>query len=1306
MIPFEHTGLQNIRLLSHGAKEAADFRTLFVLQPAEEAENVGTFLNLEAVPVELEDFHTYPLSISCTMKDSKVALEARFARNILEGEQIQRMLEHFEYVAKQLSEQTETTSLEEVTLFTPHDRQQIYEWNNQNFEVVDQCIHGGFQEQVNTAPNAPAICSFDRNFTYSQLDFASNQLAHFLTGCGIGPHKIVPLFFDKSAWTVVAMLGVMKAGGAYCSINPSQPLSRSLEMIDDVGASTVLVSTQFEGLLGAHVSQLIVVGSALLDKLSRTSDLSTYQPAEVSPNDPAMVVFTSGSTGKPKAIVLEHSSICTMTRAQTQTMRFAPTNRVLQFASYSFDVSNGEIHTTLLTGGCVCIPSEDERLNDLSGAIERMKANWLFLTPTVASLMSSASVPSLKTLVLGGEAAPRALLQKWADKVDLVMSYGPAECSVNCTGNPPASADSDPATIGRPLGASAWICDIADHNRLAPIGCVGELVIEGPIVARGYLGDIKKTKSVFIQDPAWLSKDSRKSYRIYKTGDLVKYNPDGSINFVDRKDTQIKLHGQRIELGEIEHHVKLRLPEFSHLAVESIKRSNEGSKQSLALLACKKAIELEGSPVLPLTKAFQAIMTEVQQSLRQSLPEYMIPSVYIPMGRMPMTSSGKLDRTTMRRLASNLSDEQMLHYSLGKVTKRAPETETECALQHVWAKVLDMSPVVIGADDNFFGIGGDSITAMKLVVQARLSGLSLSVAEIFASPRLANMAATIIENKSTSAITQTPEPKPFSLLGESHNEERVSEIISAAPLVSQGNIIDILPTTDFQSLALTGALMKSRWMLNYFCFSGTGSLATSKLKQACYAAVKNHAILRTVFTLHRNRYLQVVLDQFNPPFEYHQADQDFVSYTEAIRKREKLEEFKPGQPFTKFFIVRRIGSLEYQVIIRLSHAQYDGASLPLIWQNIAAAYNATPEIPSHDFSVYLSDEMARRASSCDHWRQYLAGSSMTRITSEQTPRYNRKSTQGINIARKIPQLPVALQGITASTIIRAAWAYVLAQFTAQSDVVFGHVVAGRNRETGEYGNISGPCMNIQPVRILFSQDWTVLDLLTTLQKQYATNMPFEGLGFRDMIEECTGWPKWTRFTSILQHQNAAKIAPLVLGDTELKMSVSVAQEETADFTLFTQERGDEIEVALSSVSEGITGDMVQNVLDTLCSIVMDWTEDPNMALASPKELQNLTPQLPIQATSSSVNGIVPPNTHLETMKAYEHKRNLLTRAWTTLLGENLDINPESSFWDLGGDFVAVGQLFVLLRREGVDIGVEELIDHPDFADQLFLLCSV
>lgn len=669
MIPYEHTGLQNIRRLSIEANGALDLKHLFVVQPAK-TKDQADFLGFKVVPTDMAGFDTYALVLECSADDGTIEIEARYDQIVISKETIQSMLHQMEHMIRHLSSTLTNIDMKlgDVEIINPRDLKQVSEWNEarpEEFESANTCVHSIFEKNAHDQPDNIAISSWDGEFTYRELDVLATRLAHHLSSLGIRKEVMVPLCFDKSAFTIVSMLAVLKAGGAYVCLSPNHPMTRLKGILDDIDASVILVASQFNSMFQGAVPHIVTVEPQFLNNLPV---LSHYICSSVRPENPAFVVFTSGSTGKPKGVIIEHRSFCTMAQAQGPSMQFDINTRVLQFAAYTFDVSNSEVWTTLVHGGRVCIPTEFERLNDLAGVINRRNINWLFLTPTVANMLDPAMVPNLKTLALGGEAIRQDLVKKWAGKTRLINSYGPSESSI-WTSNAGLESGISSANIGRGLGVSTWITDPFNYHRLSPIGCIGELLLEGPILARGYVKNMSKTRAAFVNDPLWCQNGKLENKRLYRTGDLVRYNPDGTMDYVGRKDTQVKLRGQRIELGEIEHHIKISLSNTHHVAVDVILQKGQADKPLLAVFLDLNEPAQHDSEirVLPLSAASRTELVQLQASLIEHLPSYMVPTLYITLDKMPMTMSGKLNRAKLCLLASELSEPQIAEYSLTEI---------------------------------------------------------------------------------------------------------------------------------------------------------------------------------------------------------------------------------------------------------------------------------------------------------------------------------------------------------------------------------------------------------------------------------------------------------------------------------------------------------------------------------------------------------------------------------------------------------------------------------------------------------------
>lgn len=563
----------------------------------------------------------------------------------------------------------------------------------------------------------------------------------------------------------------------------SQPKSRLEEIVSTTQLMTALCSSarakQLQDIVPGAVLPLNTESMRLMldperssQKSGKLSSPTTSQ--DVTPHDICYILFTSGSTGRPKGVVLEHASVLTSLLGHASSMKVDPSSRVLQFAAYTFDTCIGEIFTALLIGATLCVPSEAQRMNTLTDFILERSVNWLWLTPTVASFLDPRAVSGqVKTMILGGEAASTRLFQNWiignGGGTSLVYGYGPTETSITVSFNESITVDTDPANIGVPICASTWVVDPHDSSRLLPIGCIGELVVSGPTVGRGYL-DERDTARVFGRIPgSWerLVRPGREinepleRERFYRTGDLVRYDTLGNIFFVGRKDDQVKLYGQRIELSEITNLIDEILGDRCCSVVEKIEISKPdptaGTSESL-LVAMFTVPDLEGENKTHNSEdeglfhrpspATTHIINDVETKLEAALPLYMIPKIFIPLRFVPVTITGKVDRNRLRRevlLAIQNSGRESFMADRDR-RREQPRNDMEKKLQRIWSSILRVSIDRIGVCDSFLRLGGDSLKAIAVARAARGAGLHLSVADIFQYPILADMAEFVESN--------------------------------------------------------------------------------------------------------------------------------------------------------------------------------------------------------------------------------------------------------------------------------------------------------------------------------------------------------------------------------------------------------------------------------------------------------------------------------------------------------------------------------------------------------------------------------
>jgi amino acid adenylation domain-containing protein len=754
MIPHEQFGLQNISKLSQDAQRGCDFKTLLVIQPHEDDEldaqtssNAQLGVWREAI-AQSGEFSTYPLTIVCRVSASGgMHLGCYLDPRILPQWRAERILNQFGFLIRQLSSMDLNKQIGEVDNLTPSDRELLWAWNEKVPDPVDRSVHDLILQRTKTQPDATAISAWDGEMSYNKLDITSSKLAtHFINDFGINAGAMIPLYFDKSVFAVVSMLAVLKAGAAFVPLDPTRTRDNRETILTQLCAKIILTSEHLAGDLQAEgtSASVVPVGPRLLSNLTSEPCRDDKVASPSSLSSAAYIIFTSGSTGQPKGVVLEHQAVATSCSHHGLALGLQTTSRVLQFASYAFDASIQEIITTLVYGGTICIPSTHNLQNNLQESIQTMSINTAYLTPSVANLIDPAAVPELTTLMLAGEASTTQDLKRWSrPHQTLLHGYGPTECAVLCsvaTVNLD-SAEIEPACIGTATGGTSWIVDQDDHNKLLPIGAVGELLVEGYILAKGYFHDQAKTEATFIDTPTWLSQGLGGQYdntgrrgRLYKTGDLVSYNPDGSLNFIGRKDTQVKIRGQRVELAGVEAAVLQSISSAVQVVAEIINPTGQSANPVLAAFVVLSNSDAPASfnkthngmqvRVLPLSTTFEAKISEV-------VPSYMIPSVCFVVDDLPRNISGKTDRKKLRDMGSSFSTEELASLQRTEgAEKRRPSTDAEKLLCGIVAKVLNLDVASVGLDDSFFRLGGDSITAMQLSSAARLQGLDISVARI------------------------------------------------------------------------------------------------------------------------------------------------------------------------------------------------------------------------------------------------------------------------------------------------------------------------------------------------------------------------------------------------------------------------------------------------------------------------------------------------------------------------------------------------------------------------------------------------
>ncbi|PKY00819.1 nonribosomal peptide synthase SidD [Aspergillus campestris IBT 28561] len=991
------------------------------------------------------------------------------------------------------------TTIQSYLHTIPYDLDNIWRWNHTLPPTYNFCMHDMVAERARRSPTKVAICSWDGDLTYAQVDQYSTQVAYTLQQqLGVRQGDIVPVCFEKSRWTVVAILAVMKAGATFAMMDPSLPLGRLQNMAVQVGAATILTSRDQHDLS----VEILPSGNYFVveaDIFSAAVGPTTASGADLQPVTPSTlmyIIFTSGSTGTPKGVTVSHQTYTSSAVPRAQAVGYSETSRVLDFASYAFDVSIDSMLLTLGNGGCLCIPSDEDRLNDINGVIRRMEVNYAGITPSVARILEPDVIASLSSgLGLGGEAASSRDVTIWGRDARIIIGYGPCECTIGCTVNSSAATGRDYISIGPGNGAAIWIVRPDDHNSLVPVGAVGELLVEGPIVGQGYLNDPEKTAAAFIEDPPWLTAGHKnhagRRGRLYKTGDLGRYDPDGSggIVFAGRKDTQVKLRGQRVELGEIESQLKAILPTNTVVIVEVIKTL--GQPTLVAFIAISQSTGNQGRPCELQSADFTAeqhgMLTSADAEIAKVLPRYMVPTTYIPVNHIPVLISGKTDRKRLREYGATVDLRQLDQKSTSQNMAREL-TVTEQRLRDAWASVLQLNATGIRLQDNFFALGGDSLSAMRLVPVCRAHGLDLTVAETFSNPTLFTMASII----KACTVEDEVQTRAFSLImGET---ESVCLEASQVCGVTRAAVEDIYPCTPTQESLFTFSLRSAEPYIAQRVACIPQNTDLDAWKKAWEQVVAKSPILRT-------RLAQL---QGEPGLQQVVLNTGQIQWREAADLEHYLdidhtETMGLGQSLARYAIITPPGDMQRYMVWTVHHVLYDGWSEPLILKQVSDALQGMVDTSSaaqiRQFVGYVRDidETAMQ----QYWRGELHGAvgpQFPRLPSrDHVPNPDAMRERHISLPDASPGWP-----FTVATLIRGAWALLASRYAGNDDVVFGETLTGRDIPLAGVEDIVGPLIATVPVRIRVSRADTVGSYLQTVQQGPLTRTPYQHMGMQNI----------------------------------------------------------------------------------------------------------------------------------------------------------------------------------------------------------------
>lgn len=745
-IPFEVLleELKPARSLAHSPL----FQVMLVLQPVALKQ-----IDLPNVKVSFEERKTqvsiYDLTLNVTENEAGMELEWEFNSDLFKTETIVRMSQHFGYLLSELVRRP-VTPVDEISLLSPIEQQDYAtRWNPTYTEYPDtDCVHTLIEAQVQRAPDAVALIFDDVPVSYAELNRRANQLAHLLiTEYEIKPDTCVGICLERSLDMVLAMLAILKAGGAYVPLDPAYPSARLAYIVDDARLDTVIVQTSTQECIPLTGARALCLDDA--STAARVSQCRGANPTRdltgVHSRNLAYVIYTSGSTGAPKGVMVEHVNVVNFLASMAEDPGLTPTDCLLAVTSISFDIHGLEIFLPLVRGAKLVLASTTDACDPelIKRNLREHRVSIMQATPATWKMLidSNWQVDSPIKVLCGGEALSVSLAKALLSRpgISLWNMYGPTETTIwSCVKQ--IHYDDERILLGKPI-ANTQVYVASSEMNMAPIGVPGELLIAGHGVTRGYLNREELTQERFIHNPFRDESEKSGSERLYRTGDLARRLADGNIEFLGRIDHQVKVRGFRIELGEIEAALTSLAEVKDAVVVTRTIGESEPMLTAYVVYTEQWHVEREAD-----------LSERVREQLAMSLPNYMLPSFVVRLDALPLTANGKIDRNALPAPDIKRNEEEF----------QAPTTECEKALAEIWKSVLKVEKVSI--KDQFFDIGGDSISAIRLISRAEDMGATLSVRDIYEFPSLAALARHIEKQRYPGA--ERSNKNPFQSVGE------------------------------------------------------------------------------------------------------------------------------------------------------------------------------------------------------------------------------------------------------------------------------------------------------------------------------------------------------------------------------------------------------------------------------------------------------------------------------------------------------------------------------------------------------------
>lgn len=1068
-----------------------------------------------------------------------------------------------------------------IQVLADDELRRLEEWSKGGTRACShRWIQQAFQEHARQDPEAVAAIFDSETINYGELNSKANQLAAHLKGVGVAADTVVGVLMDRCLETLVAVLGILKSGGCYLPLDTELPHERLTFILQDANPAVLLTKQDhvFELPLAAAACELICLDSDW-------EQISTNSDEDLSPHDPealAYIIYTSGSTGQPKGVAVPHAAVVNHLLSIREAFGYSKEDRVLQFASLSFDVSIEQMLAPLVSGATLVLKSNApwDRSEFLS-AMERFGITVANVPPAFwTQLVLDEKMPfiasPLRLMIVGGDVMSSESLRRWNQAVkgavELLNAYGPTETVITATlfhvPSDSNQVEAQRVPIGRPLpNRRAYV---ANHMEIAPADFWGELLLGGDCLARGYINRPDLTAERFVPDPF----NGQAGARLYRSGDIARYRADGQIEFLGRSDHQVKIRGFRIELEEIELAI-LEHPEVRQTAVTA-RNSTHGEKRLVGYVTA-----VEGS---------QLSSTDLRDFIKQKLPEYMVPSQIVFADALPLTPSGKVDRNML----SGLEEKQEISAESSSV----PRNPVEQALMQIWTEVLSTSQ--IGIDDDFFDSGGDSLLATQVMTRTQKAfGFEAPLRLIFEFPTIAGLAAAIVEYGKASdqeielvRIERTPD-HPLSPA-----QERLWFLCQMG---GQSEIYN-----------MTGMIRLE------------GNLDLEVLERVLAEIVRRHEALRTVFPTKEDHPVQVI----QPPYVIHPVLTDLSSIITSEHDEEmfRISEEEAERTFDlvhgPVFHTRlvRFSPTDHILLSTIHHIACDGWSIALLAREISVLYGAflrKEPSPLADLPFQYVDFAHWQRQSLDYtfeghmeyWRRRLAGSPLPVSLPQEKSGIQKVSFRGDSYSFTIPseilkKLKTISQEMKASLFMTllAGLKILIFSYTDCEDIVVGTDIANRTHLQTE--EIIGLFVNVLALRTDLSENPTLLEAMARVREVTLEAYEHQEVPFDRIVQELNPnrTSNLTPFFKIFIDMR--RLALELLQMPGLKISHLELKPRSAkfDLVLFANEAGEELECEFNYKTDLFDDKSIAHIASDYSTVLEQIAARPDMRISALQSL--------------------------------------------------------------------------------------------------------